>query len=100
MPKPEQEYNQQGKPLSMKASAIRSRQRRKEEGEAARQKAGGGSDDPPENGGEPGASTGSIGVETPEKPKAQAYHCSNCEGDVSMDMSQCPTCEINLNWPE
>jgi hypothetical protein len=49
------------------------------------------------------ASTASIGVETPEKPApaaAQAYHCSNCDEDITPDMDRCPMCEESLHWPE
>lgn len=104
MPK-QQEFNKQGKPLSMSASAVASRRKR------ANAKNGGNPAapaDPPGNGGNGNgggdqgseANTGKIGVQSPVKPKPQYYHCDNCDEDVTMGMTICPTCGINLNWPE
>lgn len=48
-------------------------------------------------------STATIGVQTPEKPgpaAAQAYHCSNCDENITPDMDSCPMCEESLHWPE
>ena len=54
-----------------------------------------------DGGGQDGeVNTGSIGVQSPAKPTPQLYHCENCDEDVTKGMSHCPTCEINLNWPE
>jgi len=48
------------------------------------------------------ASAATIGVETPaaaasEKP--ELFHCSNCDQDITKGMTECPTCELPLNWP-
>lgn len=87
--------------LSQTAGAIAKREltrQRREKGEQEAAAAASGGGDGGDKGGE--ANTGSIGVQSPAKPAAQSYHCSNCEADVTMDMKECPTCEIDLNWPE
>lgn len=88
------------KALSQKPSAIKSREqtrlRREEKARLAAEAAEANKE--PEN-----LSSGSIGVETPEKPeeggKEQFYHCANCDADITVGMKECPVCEMNLNWP-
>ena len=47
----------------------------------------------------PEPSTATIGVQTPGPAGGQAYHCNNCDEDVTVGMAACPTCEQSLNWP-
>jgi len=52
-------------------------------------------------------STESIGVVAPAsqpqpepEDEAQTYHCNNCQGPVIEGDAKCPTCELELAWPD
>jgi len=104
----QQEFDSTGKPLSMKPAAIANRARRKRVRE---EKAGTGKviDQSGQEHADPNApaapDTGTIGVQTPEKPTVpiendtQAYHCSNCDEDIKRSWPKCQACGADLNWP-
>lgn len=95
------------KELSQTPEAIASRARRLSEREAKAKAAGrdgggggGGNGDGDDDGGGNGdskPSTASIGVAS-KSGESQAYHCGNCEEDVTMGMANCPTCGESLHW--
>jgi len=94
--KPEQEFSKTGRKLSMTAKAIASRGERKKAHEKANEK-------PEEKEGEESTagetSTGSIGVDTPDKDE-DTYFCSNCRGAVTMSQNECPVCGESLRWSD